>query len=168
MLGEEFVDASSTPSTKIDVFVPSRIPATWCHWPSLVIVSAAIAVGVAADVAVTAVVVGGLVVFGVVFAVNSSLHSYLILAYSKRDDDVALDVGFYYSANAAGRLSGTIVSGAVYQAAGLGKSGLLTAQLKQLGRLPTQGDTLDWNGYRFTVSSASQRGAELVSIVEIS
>ena len=47
--------------------------------------------------------------FGVVFAMNSSLHSYLILAYSD-DDEVALDVGFYYSANAAGRLVGTLLS----------------------------------------------------------
>ena len=76
----------------------------------LAVVSAAIAIGVAFDVAVTTVVVGGLIVFGIVFAINSSLHSYLILAYS-RGDDVSLDVGFYYSANAAGRLVGTLLSG---------------------------------------------------------
>lgn len=85
----------------------------------LTAVSGALAIGVAADVAVTAVVVGGLVVFGVVFAVNSSLHSYLILAYS-RGDDVSLDVGFYYSANAAGRLAGTLLSGVLYLWGGLG------------------------------------------------
>ena len=79
----------------------------------LAAVSAAIAVVVALDVAVTVTVVAGLFVFGVVFAVNSSLHSYLILAYS-RDDDVSLDVGFYYSANATGRLVGTLLSGALY------------------------------------------------------
>jgi predicted MFS family arabinose efflux permease len=79
----------------------------------LAAVSAAIAVVVALDVAVTVTVVVGLLVFGVVFAVNSSLHSYLILAYS-RDDDVSLDVGFYYSANATGRLVGTLLSGALY------------------------------------------------------
>ena len=82
-------------------------------------VSALVAVGVAFDIAVTTTVVGGLVVFGVVFAVNSSLHSYLILAYSRSDDDVAMDVGFYYSANAAGRLVGTLLSGALYLWAGL-------------------------------------------------
>jgi predicted MFS family arabinose efflux permease len=76
-------------------------------------VSAAIAGLVALDVAVTAAVVGGLVVFGVVFAMNSSLHSFLVLAYAD-DDDVALDVGFYYSANAAGRLVGTLLSGLLY------------------------------------------------------
>jgi predicted MFS family arabinose efflux permease len=81
-------------------------------------VSVAIAVGVALDVAVTAVVVGGLVVFGIVFAINSSLHSYLVLAYSQ-GDDVSLDVGFYYSANAAGRLVGTLLSGVLYLWGGL-------------------------------------------------
>ena len=99
---------------------------------ALAAVSAAIAVLVAFDVAVTASVVGGLIVFGVVFAVNSSLHSYLILAYSKRDDDVALDVGFYYSANATGRLVGTLLSGALYLWGGLegalwGSAGFLVA-----------------------------------------
>ena len=49
---------------------------------------------------------------------NSSLHSFLILAYTT-DDDVALDVGFYYSANAAGRLAGTLLSGILYLWAGL-------------------------------------------------
>lgn len=76
-------------------------------------VSALIAVLVALDIAVTTAIVGGLVVFGIVFAMNSSLHSYLVLAYSD-DDEVALDVGFYYSANAAGRLVGTLLSGVLY------------------------------------------------------
>ena len=76
-------------------------------------VSAAIAVLVALDVAVTTAIVGGLIVFGIVFAMNSSLHSFLVLAFSD-DDEVALDVGFYYSANAAGRLVGTLLSGLLY------------------------------------------------------
>lgn len=80
---------------------------------SLAAVSAAIAVLVAADALVTVAVVGGLFLFGFVFAVNSSLHSYLILAYSTRDQ-VSLDVGFYYSANAFGRLVGTLLSGVLY------------------------------------------------------
>ena len=79
----------------------------------LAAVAAAIAVAVALDIAVTVAVVGGLIVFGMVFALNSSLHSYLVLAYSD-DDEVALDVGFYYSANAAGRLVGTLLSGVLY------------------------------------------------------
>ena len=85
----------------------------------LAVVTAVIAVLVQIDVAVTIAVVGGLVLFGVVFAVNSSLHSYLILAYSQSEDDVAMDVGFYYSANAAGRLIGTLLSGALYLWSGL-------------------------------------------------
>ncbi len=86
---------------------------------TLAVVSAAIATLVALDIAVTASVVGGLIVFGVVFAFNSSLHSYLILAYSQGEDDVALDVGFYYSANATGRLIGTLLSGVFYLWGGL-------------------------------------------------
>lgn len=84
----------------------------------LAAVSALIALAVAFDVATTFAVVGGLLVFGVVFALNSSLHSYLILAYAD-DDAVSLDVGFYYSANAAGRLVGTLLSGVLYLWGGL-------------------------------------------------
>lgn len=60
----------------------------------------------------------GLGVFGLCFAVNSAVHSYLILAFAK-SDDVAQSVGFYYSANAAGRLAGTLLSGIAYQWQGL-------------------------------------------------
>ena len=76
-------------------------------------VSAAIALLVAFDIAVNWAIVGGLIVFGIAFAMNSSLHSYLVLAFSD-DDSVALDVGFYYSANAAGRFVGTLLSGLLY------------------------------------------------------
>lgn len=65
-----------------------------------------------------AVVVTGLAVFGVVFAINSSLHSYLIVSHAAADG-VSLDVGFYYMANALGRLLGTLLSGWIYQAGGL-------------------------------------------------
>jgi len=84
----------------------------------LAAVMAAVAVGVAAGGQLAWIVLGGLGVFGVVFAINSSVHSYLILAYAE-DDAVALDVGFYYMANAGGRLAGTLLSGALYQRAGL-------------------------------------------------
>lgn len=57
--------------------------------------------------------------YAVLFAINSSLHSYLIVAAAKQDG-VSLDVGFYYMSNAAGRLLGTLISGALYQFAGLG------------------------------------------------
>ena len=82
------------------------------------VVSLLIALAVAFNVARTVAIVGGLVVFGFVFAPNSSLHSFLILAYAD-DDDVALDVGFYYSANAAGRLAGTLLSGVLFLWGGL-------------------------------------------------
>jgi predicted MFS family arabinose efflux permease len=61
---------------------------------------------------------GGLVLFGIVFALNSSVHSYLVLAYSEADR-VSLSVGFYYMANACGRLLGTLLSGVLYQRAGV-------------------------------------------------
>ena len=64
------------------------------------------------------VVVAGLALFGLPFAVNSSLHSYLILAYAG-SKKAAEDVGFYYAANAAGRLIGILLSGALYQAGGM-------------------------------------------------
>ncbi len=64
------------------------------------------------------VLMGGLFVFGAVFAINSAVHSYLILKYSDHDK-VALNVGFYYMANAGGRLAGTVLSGWVFQVWGL-------------------------------------------------
>ena len=60
----------------------------------------------------------GLLLYGGVFAINSSIHSFLIVAFSKRDS-VSTDVGFYYMANAAGRLTGTLLSGLIYQQYGL-------------------------------------------------
>ena len=60
----------------------------------------------------------GLVIFGALFAINSSVHSYLILAYTERDH-VAVNVGFYYMANACGRLLGTLLSGLAYQEFGI-------------------------------------------------
>ncbi|KPK11781.1 MAG: MFS transporter permease [Acidithiobacillales bacterium SG8_45] len=64
------------------------------------------------------VVLIGLAIYGVVFAINSAVHSYLIVAFVDRDK-VAMDVGFYYMANAAGRLAGTLLSGISYQYYGL-------------------------------------------------
>ena len=82
-------------------------------------VSVGITVGVVIEAVAVVAVVGGLIVFGVVFAMNSSLHSFLILAYAD-DDGVAMDVGFYYSANAVGRLVGTLLSGVLYLIGGIG------------------------------------------------
>ncbi|MGS0737408.1 organoarsenical effux MFS transporter ArsJ [Pseudomonas sp. GG8] len=78
----------------------------------------AIALGLNTGLSEHVVLLGGLMVFGVLFAVNSSLHSYLIVSYAK-EDGVSLDVGFYYMSNAMGRLTGTVLSGWIYQMYGL-------------------------------------------------
>ena len=83
----------------------------------LVLAGLAFAAGAPADW-LTLSLVAGLLVFGFVFAINSSLHSYLILAFSN-DDRVTMDVGFYYMSNAAGRLLGTLLSGLSYQVGGV-------------------------------------------------
>jgi len=80
--------------------------------------TAAIAVALGADVDPAVVLVAGLIVFGALFAMNSAVHSYLILAYAD-GEKVAMNVGFYYMANASGRLVGTILSGVLYQWLGL-------------------------------------------------
>jgi len=66
----------------------------------------------------TGLIVAGLLLFGGIFAINSALHSYLILAFT-RTERVTMDVGFYYMANAAGRLMGTLLSGLSYQFGGV-------------------------------------------------
>lgn len=81
-------------------------------------IPATIALGLARGASPYWMVIGGLLLFGAVFAVNSSLHSYLIVSYAK-EDGVSLDVGFYYMSNAMGRLLGTVLSGWVYQQYGL-------------------------------------------------
>ena len=79
---------------------------------------AGIAIALSADIDPTLVIVVGLIAFGVIFAMNSAVHSYLILAYAD-GDKVAMNVGFYYMANACGRLIGTLLSGLLYQWQGL-------------------------------------------------
>ena len=73
---------------------------------SLALLPMLIALGLGAGIDPATILIGGLLLFGVLFAVNSSLHSYLIVSYAGRDG-VSLDVGFYYMANAMGRLVGT-------------------------------------------------------------
>ncbi len=90
------------------------------------------------------VVVAGLALFGLPFAVNSSLHSYLILAYAG-SKKAAEDVGFYYAANAAGRLIGILLSGALYQFGGmtaclLGSAAMLFACWTITFLLPAQAE----------------------------
>lgn len=84
----------------------------------LAALTAGIALALGAGWPAQTVLVAGLLGFGVLFALNSALHSYLIVSYA-REDGVSLDVGFYYMANAMGRLLGTVLSGAVYQTFGL-------------------------------------------------
>ncbi|WP_297576541.1 organoarsenical effux MFS transporter ArsJ [uncultured Deefgea sp.] len=84
----------------------------------LAVLTAGIALGVSLGNGLAVILIGGLLLFGVLFAINSSLHSYLIVSYAK-EDGASLDVGFYYMANAMGRLIGTVLSGWVYQSAGL-------------------------------------------------
>lgn len=96
-------------------------------WASLLFIAPCLmAAGLYAGLNPSAVVIVGLVFFGLLFAVNSSLHSYLIVAYAKHDS-VSLDVGFYYMANAGGRLLGTILSGLIYQQYGLTSCLLMSA-----------------------------------------
>ena len=88
-------------------------------WASyLTLIPAAIALALHFNFHVQASLIIGLLIFGAVFAINSSLHSYLIVSYAG-SDGVSLDVGFYYMANAMGRLIGTVLSGWLYQNYGL-------------------------------------------------
>lgn len=96
---------------------PDGRTATWLAFV-LAMFPAAIALGLTLGVDPTLVLVLGLVAFGVVFALNSAVHSFLILAYSE-NDKAAMNVGFYYMANAGGRLAGTVLSGLLYQWGGL-------------------------------------------------
>jgi hypothetical protein len=81
-------------------------------------VSAAVPLALLMGVPPQTVIIGGLALFGIVFAVNSAVHSYLILDYTD-GDRVALNVGFYYMANAGGRLVGCLLSGVLFQLSGL-------------------------------------------------
>jgi predicted MFS family arabinose efflux permease len=81
-------------------------------------IPALIAVALVNEFAPSLSLLGGLLIFGVVFAINSSLHSYLIVSYAQADC-VSLDIGFYYMANAMGRLFGTVLSGWIFQNWGL-------------------------------------------------
>ncbi|MBD2305882.1 organoarsenical effux MFS transporter ArsJ [Chroococcidiopsis sp. FACHB-1243] len=81
-------------------------------------IPAAIALSLQLRISPALTIVVGLAIFGVIFAFNSAIHSYLVLAYTD-DDKVALNVGFYYMANSGGRLAGTVLSGLIFQLFGL-------------------------------------------------
>ena len=97
----------------------AEVPAARLWSAMLAVIPMAIAIAVAMKVDhLEWVVVGGLGIFGFAFAVNSSVHSYLVLAYAG-SEKAAEDVGFYYAANAVGRFFGTLMSGLLYQWGGL-------------------------------------------------
>ena len=96
---------------------PNGITLTRWAW-LLAIVPALIATGLWLAWDITLVLVIGLFVYAAIFAINSSVHSYLIVNYAERDS-VSADVGFYYMANAGGRLAGILLSGLIYQQYGL-------------------------------------------------
>ena len=84
----------------------------------LALVPAGIAISLTHDFSVVYVVTIGLLMFALLFAMNSALHSYLIIRFA-RTEGASLDIGFYYMANAGGRLAGTVASGALFQVFGL-------------------------------------------------
>ncbi|WP_439153981.1 organoarsenical effux MFS transporter ArsJ [Yoonia sp.] len=89
---------------------------TLCAVPAVLTIAVFLSPGPTTWLTIT--LVAGLLVFGAIFAVNSALHSYLVLAFTQTER-VTMDVGFYYMANAAGRLIGTLLSGLTYQIGGL-------------------------------------------------
>ena len=98
----------------------AEVPAArlWSAMLALVPVLIILALAANTPVQPDIILVAGLAVFGAAFAINSSVHSYLILAYAG-SEKAAEDVGFYYAANAAGRFTGTLLSGLLYQWGGL-------------------------------------------------
>ena len=121
VIGYGIVQASAPAIAKKKGDVGSTAATTLAWGIALSVVTIAIAVGVQFEWNLTKTILGGLILFGIVFAMNSALHSYLILAYSD-SDKAALNVGFYYMANAGGRLFGTLLSGLIYQWHGLSGS----------------------------------------------
>jgi hypothetical protein len=92
---------------------------TVTYWAAvLAAVPAAIALALSVGFFPGIAIVGGLAIFGVFFAINSAVHSYMIVHYAE-SEKVAMTVGFYYMANAGGRLAGTVLSGLIYQFAGI-------------------------------------------------
>ena len=118
VIGYGFVQASAPRLVRRGAGAVAGARAAQVWGFALFIVTAVMALAIQLDFHPTATILVGLAIFGIVFAVNSSVHSYLILAYTDADK-VALNVGFYYMANACGRLVGTLLSGAMYLYGGL-------------------------------------------------
>jgi hypothetical protein len=134
-----------------------RTPFTWTGLLTIASVALAISLHIALQsldttaTPTTVIVIIGLILFAFFFAVNSSLHSYLILAYTNKDK-VASSVGFYYMANAAGRFIGTLLSGVLYQWIGLEPSlwastlflVISTVLTSFLGQIPVENRIEEW------------------------
>jgi hypothetical protein len=110
--------------------------------------TALIPIGLRLGVHPGAIMLGGLTLFGIAFALNSSVHSYLVLAYAETDR-VSQSVGFYYMANACGRLLGTLLSGVLYEQAGVAASlwgAVVLASAAGIGALflPPVASTASW------------------------
>jgi MFS family permease len=115
-IAPKITGVSKSSPTEAEGFSKRRAAVTWSIL--LAIVPLVIGMALAFDFYAKETLLAGLLLFGVVFAINSSLHSYLIVSYAD-SDGVSLDVGFYYMANAMGRLVGTVLSGWLFQQYGL-------------------------------------------------
>ena len=117
VIGYGIIQASAPKLLKRNGNAPNGTTAR--NWAMMLcVIPAGMAIALGLGYSAEMVVIGGLTVFGVVFAINSAIHSYLILAYAS-GDKIAMNVGFYYMANAGGRLIGTVLSGWGYQSFGL-------------------------------------------------
>ena len=117
VIGYGIIQASAPKLLKRSGTAPNGVTAR--NWAMMLcVIPAGMAIALGLGYSAEIVVIGGLAIFGVVFAINSAIHSYLILAYAS-GDKVAMNVGFYYMANAGGRLIGTVLSGWGYQSYGL-------------------------------------------------
>ena len=141
-----FADLGSDPNLKRSTSAAT----TWCGWLLLLMTMLSLIVlfmhisqtpTEAGQIRhwLVVIVISGLLLFGVVFAINSALHSYLILLLTS-DSRATMDVGFYYMANAGGRLAGTLLSGISYQLGGLSlcliiSAGLIGISYFSVGRL---------------------------------
>ena len=118
VIGYGFIQALAPKIARATSGLPSTVQAAR-HWGvALVVISAFIPLFLSFNFYPGMTLLICLSLFGFIFAMNSSIHSYLILAYTT-GDDVTLNVGFYYMANAVGRLSGTFLSGLMYYTGGL-------------------------------------------------
>jgi len=119
VIGYGFIQ-SAAPTMMATIHSPGGFGTLAKGWAAILCAfTSAIAILVWNDIAKSSVVIIGLFIFGFLFAINSSLHSFLILAYTDEDDDVAINVGLYYAANALGRFVGTLFSGLAYLWGGL-------------------------------------------------